>query len=438
LLRVISRAKRGGNPQDTNLVEAIAAYRRALRAANTVDFDDLIGLTVDMLKASPILAEHYRSRFRFISVDEFQDLDAQQYLLLTLLAPADANICVIGDPDQAIYGFRGADASCFERFRRDYPHAATVCLARNYRSSGTIVTASAQVLAAVRSDAGMAEIVRDMYERITIHAAATERAEAEFVVASIERLIGGHTFFSLDSGRSTGARADFSFSDFAVLYRTDAQSAALIEAFGRSGIPFKKHRDVALGDDPSVQALQRTMETLDETTEKTIVDALKTAASQLERKDQAAGTAVRSALQRLARLAQTCEGKHLFDAIALANDVDLFDPRADRVSLLTLHAAKGLEFPVVFITGLEDGLLPLHWGQADPASAAEERRLFYVGMTRAKDQLILTRALARLWRGRVCEQSPSPYLADIERELLTYQRNEVPRRRPENRQLSLF
>jgi len=440
LLRVISRAKRGGNPQDTNLVEAIAAYRRALRAANTVDFDDLIGLTVDLLKASPILAEHYRSRFRFISVDEFQDLDAQQYLLLTLLAPADANICVIGDPDQAIYGFRGADASCFERFRKDYPHAATVCLARNYRSSGTIVTASAQVLAAVRSDAGMAEIVRDMHECITIHAAATERAEAEFVVASIERLIGGHTFFSLDSGRSTGARADLSFSDFAVLYRTDAQSAALIEAFERSGIPFKKHGDVALGDDPSVQALLRAMGTLDETTGKTIIDTLRTAASQLEHKNQAAGAEIRSALQRLTRVAQTCEGngKHLSDAIALANDVDLFDPRADRVSLLTLHAAKGLEFPVVFVTGLEDGLLPLHWGQADPASAAEERRLFYVGMTRAKDQLILTRALARPWRGRVCAQSPSPYLADIERELLTYQRNEVPRRRPENRQLSLF
>jgi superfamily I DNA/RNA helicase len=205
-------------------------------------------------------------------------------------------------------------------------------------------------------------------------------------------------------------------------------------------MPFKKHGDVALGDDPSVQALLRAMGPLDETTEKTIVDTLKSAASQLEHKDQAAGAAIRSALQRLTRLAQTCEekGKHLSDAIALANDVDLFDPRADRVSLLTLHAAKGLEFPVVFITGLEDGLLPLHWGQADPASAAEERRLLYVGMTRAKDQLILTRALARLWRGRVGEQSPSPYLADIERELLTYQRNEVPRRRPENRQLSLF
>src|SRR5262249_55709222 len=158
--------------------------------------------------------------------------------LLTLLAPADANICVIGDPDQAIYGFRGADASCFERFRKDYPRAAMVHLARNYRSTGTIVTASTQILAAARPDTCTAELVRDMHDRITIHAAATERAEAEFIVSSIERLIGGHNFFSLDSGRSAGGSADLSFSDFAVLYRTDAQSAALIEAFVRSGMPF--------------------------------------------------------------------------------------------------------------------------------------------------------------------------------------------------------
>jgi DNA helicase-2/ATP-dependent DNA helicase PcrA len=363
---------------------------------------------------------------------------------LTLLAPADTNICVIGDPDQAIYGFRGADASCFERFRKDYPQAATVRLARNYRSTGTIVTASAQVLAATRADADTAEIVREMHDRITIHAAATERAEAEFAVASIERVIGGHSFFSLDSGRATGASSDLSFSDFAVLYRTDAQSAALVEALERSGIPFKKHGDAALGDDPTVQALLREIELLDAAQEKTqensTVDTLKAAAARLEHKDQSAGPTIRSALQRLTRLAQTCDGngKRLCDAIAVANDVDLFDPRADRVSLLTLHAAKGLEFPVVFIVGLEDGLLPLHWGQADPASAAEERRLFYVGMTRAKDQLILTRALKRHWRGRVREQSPSPYLADIESELLKYQRNEPPRRRPEDRQLSLF
>ncbi|HYS50099.1 MAG TPA: 3'-5' exonuclease, partial [Xanthobacteraceae bacterium] len=125
-------------------------------------------------------------------------------------------------------------------------------------------------------------------------------------------------------------------------------------------------------------------------------------------------------------------------AVALATNADFFDPRADRVSLLTLHAAKGLEFPVVFIVGLEDGILPLRWGARDDAAAAEERRLFYVGMTRAKDRLILSRARQRLWRGKVRALEPSPFLGDIEAELVRHQQVDPTRRKPENRQLSLF
>ncbi len=141
---------------------------------------------------------------RWISVDEFQDVDEQQYRLLTLLAPPESNLCAIGDPNQAIYGFRGADASCFERFRQDYPAARIVRLARNYRSTGTIVTASAQVIAS-RPSEPIAEMVRDMHERIAIHTAPTERAEAESIVKAIEQMIGGHSFFSIDSGRAMGA-----------------------------------------------------------------------------------------------------------------------------------------------------------------------------------------------------------------------------------------
>ena len=130
------------------MTEALAAYGAALAARNWIDFDDLVALPVRALAADAALAARYRDRFRWISVDEFQDVDEQQYRLLTLLAPADGNLCVIGDPNQAIYGFRGADASCFERFKRDHPAAKVVALTRNYRSSGTIVTASSQVIAA--------------------------------------------------------------------------------------------------------------------------------------------------------------------------------------------------------------------------------------------------------------------------------------------------
>jgi superfamily I DNA/RNA helicase len=433
LLRAISKEKRTQSWAGPDVAEAMTAYARALAARNWIDFDDLIALSVRALTASPDVAAHYRDRFRWISVDEFQDVDEQQYRLLTLLATSDGNLCVIGDPDQAIYGFRGADASCFDRFRQDYPSSRSVRLARNYRSTGTIVTASAQVIAGRNSEA-IAEIVRDMHERIAIHTAPTEAAEAESVVKSIEQLIGGHSFFSIDSGRGMPARAsDFSFADFAVLYRTDAQSGALCEAFDRSGIPFKKSSHVPLMEEPVVRAL---LQELDNTTSADMLaDELRRAA---ERLGQRPGLAL--ALQRLTALAERCgnDRARLLDAASLTTDAEFFDPRVDRVSLLTLHAAKGLEFPVVFIVGLEDGILPLSWGEPDETALAEERRLFYVGMTRAKDRLILSRARQRFWRGRVQTFEPSPFLSDIENELVKHQRREPARRKPQDRQLKLF
>jgi DNA helicase-2/ATP-dependent DNA helicase PcrA len=341
---------------------------------------------------------------------------------------------VIGDPNQAIYGFRGADASCFDRFRHDYPTAKVVRLARNYRSSGTIVTASSQLIAS-RHGAPIAEVVRDMHERIAIHTAPSERAEAEAVIKSIEQMLGGHTFFSIDSGRGSGAEKNASFGDFAVLYRTDAQSAALIEAFDRSGIPYKTSSHTPLADEPQVRAL---LQELDGAAADTaLADALRVAGQRLEARS-AGATAI--SLPRLLALAERRgnDRARFLDALALATDVDSFDPRADRVSLLTLHAAKGLEFPIVFIVGLEDGLLPLHWSEPDEAALAEERRLFYVGMTRAKDRLVLSRSEQRHWRGRLHRLEPSPFLRDIEAELTRHQRMEPVRRKPQDRQLKLF
>jgi DNA helicase-2/ATP-dependent DNA helicase PcrA len=365
LLRAISRAKRMPGPTTTDIADAVATYARAMAARNWIDFDDCVGLALRALSDDE-LAQRYREHFRYVLVDEFQDIDEQQYRLIAQLAPPGANLCAIGDPDQAIYGFRGADASCFARLRREYaPQEAQ--LTRNYRSSGTIVAASAQMLGAREP---MEAIVRAMQERITIHAAPTERSEAEFVVQTIEGLIGGHSFFSIDSGRAGSGSTNLSFADFAVLYRTDAQSAALVEALARSGIPFHKNgQDV----DPD---------------------------------------------ERIA-------------------DAASHEDTGDRVSLLTLHAAKGLEFRVVFIVGLEDGVLPLRFGPGDDM-LAEERRLFYVGMTRAEDRLILTRAQQRKWRGRVQPLPVSPFLQDIESELLKVQRNSAVRLKPENRQLTLF
>jgi uncharacterized protein (TIGR00375 family) len=434
---------------DAEVARAIDAYDRALAAHDAVDFDDLIRLPLRLLETRPDLAAAYRARFRWISVDEFQDLDEQQYRLLRQLAgggdaaagnAAASNLCVIGDPNQAIYGFRGADASVFERFALDFPTAARVSLSRNYRSSGTIVTASSQVIAS-QTDQALSRIVREMHEQITLHAAPTGRAEAEFVVQTIEALLGGHSFFSIDSGRAIDrSQSALGFADFAVLVRTDAQSAALVEAFARSGIPFRKHAHGPLTEQPSVQALldavEEAMDADDaaDTAQVTLTTQLLRAARAL---DLPKGD---PALQRLTMLADAAGGDRarFDDALALATEADFWDPRGDSVSLLTIHAAKGLEFPIVFMLGLEDGVLPLYWSVLDDATAAEERRLCYVGMTRAKDRLFLSRAAQRLWRGKVREMTPSPFLADIEQELVKHQKTRIVRKKADDPQLRLL
>jgi len=440
LIRAISKAERMDTAPSGEVAAARAAYRAMLDANGWIDFDDLIGLPLRLLAENAAVAARCRERFRFILVDEFQDIDPRQYRLVTLLAPPPAgNLCVIGDPHQAIYGFRGADAGCFARFGADYPQAAAFVLRRNYRSSGTIVTASSQVISPQPGEP-IAEMMRAMHERITIHAAPSERAEAEFVVATIEQAIGGASFFSIDSGRARGRETTLSFADFAVLYRTDAQAAALIEAFAASGIPFRKHSHAPLAHEPAIRAITAGL-SAEETQQGGLAVHLRAAA---ERLAAAAGerAAADLALQRLLPLAESCGGDvaRFLDAVAVASDADFWDPRAEGVSLLTLHAAKGLEFPCVFIVGLEDGILPFYWGRSEdvaPEDLAEERRLLYVGMTRARDRLILSRATKRLWRGRVRTQAPSPFLADIESELLKQQQAALRPHR-DDRQLRLL
>ncbi len=459
LLARIAKAKRSGardNKDDTALAETLAAYERAMRAKNSIDFDDCVTLAAKALERNPALAARWRGRFQFILVDEFQDVDAEQYRLLTLIAPQSGNVLVVGDPDQAIYGFRGGDSASFACFAADFPAARTLHLRRNYRSSGTIVEAASQVIGPAHATPKLAEIVRDMHEKIDIHVAPTEAAEAEYVVASIEKLLGGHSFFSIDTGRTEAGERSLGFGDIAVLYRTEAQSAALVEAFARSGMPFATSRRRPLAENPAVAALLAELDALP--ADHPLADSLRLAATGLTTRASADDAdpvtspsrgrlggsldpaALSEALRWLTALAgQSGDDRARFlEAIALADEADFFDPRADRVALLTMHAAKGLEFPVVFIVGLEDGVMPLAFGASDEKSVAEERRLFFVAMTRAKDRLFLSRAGSRLWRGKVRKLEASPFLTDIEAELLKLQPAALPRRRPEAMQLALF
>jgi len=434
----------------------LARYEAAMRKLDLVDLDDLLALPVMLLAGDAGLAARYRERFGFVAVDEYQDVDELQYRLLRLLTTPDANLCVIGDPDQAIYGFRGADVGFFLRFAQDFPGATTVRLTRNYRSSPAIVAGALQAIApstlvAGRELAAMAGA--DAPARITIHQAASDLAEAEFVVQTIDRLLGGASFLSLDSGRADGgAEHGLSFADVAVLYRTDAQSGPLAEALGRAGMPFQKRSHDRLLDRPAVRALVRALRDPGPgdpgpagtpaqpsgpgrapATGRSVTARLAAAATAIAESTGAGQGDPAEALDLLAPLAARCGNDldRFLAELALGDEVDTWDPRADRISLLTLHAAKGLEFPVVFVAGCEDGLLPLRFGpQPSPEETAEERRLFFVGMTRARSHLYLTHARRRAWRGSVREVEPSPFLADLEAALLDHARA-TARRRPQ-------
>jgi superfamily I DNA/RNA helicase len=501
-------------------------FARLLAARGMVDFDGLIGRPLAMLQEDPALAAALAASWQSISVDEYQDTDAGQYALLRLLASDGGGLAVIGDPDQAIYGFRGAEVGFFLSFGQDYPGARTVALNRNYRSSPVIVAAAMQAVAPAtlvpgRRLSAVAGARPGAAGRVTVHEAATDRAEAAWIAQAIDRLLGGASFHSLDTGRADGhAGGKLALADMAVLYRTDAQATALGQALTRAGLPFQKRSHDLLGRRAAVPDILREMSG---------VAGLSAAEAGLD----AAGTGVADRLRAtvhalaarapgrrapggmpssvdvlaagevLAPLARRCGGdlERFLTEIALGAEADALDPRADAVTLLTIHAAKGLEFGVVFVAGCERDLLPLWLPGRRPVSTpggtvstpggtvstpggtgstpggtgsgpggtgsgpggtgsgpggtgsgpggtgsgpdgggsapgvprtdlAEERRLLFVAMTRARTHLFLTCAARRHRHATVTDTGPSPFLSSIDPRLLD--RPAVPRpRRPE-------
>ena len=404
----------------------IESYRARLEQQTEIqgwlDYDDLVLLTLQLLENEPGITAGYRERYQWISIDEYQDIDPLQYRLIRLLSPAGGNLCVIGDPDQSIYSFRGADVNFFLRFEQDFPGAQTLRLTRNYRSGQSIVSASTQMItpASLLENKQALALAEDT-GRLIIHPARSEKAEAEFVVQSIERMIGGISFFSLDSDRSDGERErDYSFADFAVLYRTGAQADVIEEALERSGIPYQRHAHRYLSEQPQVRGLLDLMQGQDGTTSvrEGLDEAIATLGTVEGDKDETDPDGLYKVMREIADNSGD-DREQFISQVHITQEFDARDERADRCSLMTLHAAKGLEFPVVFIVGCEEGLLPLMWNEeAEGETLAEERRLFYVGMTRARDKLILSHAKKRFRHGRQSECKPSRFLQDIEKELL--------------------
>ncbi len=416
--------KLAGDPQGP-------ALRAELIAHGLVDFDGLTELPAALLAREPLIAAGLRARWPFVSVDEYQDIDPVQYELLRALAGDGAGLTAIGDPDQAIYGFRGADVGIFGRFAVDFPGATTVELTRNYRSSPAIVTAALQAVApstlvpsraaAAAAAAGGAPEPGD----VSFHEAADEHAEAAWIAAAVDQLLGGASFHSLDSGRADGhGHGKLGLPDIAVLYRTDAQAAALGQALTRAGLPYQKRSHDLLARRPAVADIVREMglsqlagDVLGQLT--AAVRALAAARGEHD----ATVVDIRAAGEVLAPLARRCgdDAERFRTEISLGAETDALDPRAEAIPLLTLHAAKGLEFDVVFLAGCERGLLPLRLpgsGPATPDQTAEERRLLFVGMTRARGQLVLTCAARRTRHGAQEAAGRSPFLVSVSPGLL--------------------
>ncbi|GAS98621.1 ATP-dependent DNA helicase II uvrD1 [Mycolicibacterium canariasense] len=520
--RAVAELTDSSDDMSKTVASVFGEYQRRLRAANALDFDDLIGETVGVLQAFPQVAQYYRRRFRHILVDEYQDTNHAQYVLVRELVGHDPDdqvppgeLCVVGDADQSIYAFRGATIRNIEDFERDYPNATTILLEQNYRSTQTILNAANAVISRnagrrekrLWTDSGDGEL-------IVGYVADNEHDEARFVAGEIDALAD---------------QDQINYSDVAVFYRTNNSSRALEEVFIRSGIPYKvvggvrfyerkEIRDIVAylrvldnpGDSVSMRRILNTprrgigdraeacVAVYAENTGASFNDALQAAAEgkvpMLNTRSEKAiasfvalldelrggldgelGDLVESVLDRtgyrreleasndpqdLARL------DNLNELVSVAHEfsIDLANAQAlreeeeldedvpetgvlaqflERVSLvadtdeipehgtgvvtmMTLHTAKGLEFPVVFVTGWEDGMFPHMRALGDPTELSEERRLAYVGITRARQRLYLSRAKVRSSWGQPMLNPESRFLREIPEELINWRRVETP------------
>ncbi|MBW2066605.1 MAG: UvrD-helicase domain-containing protein [Deltaproteobacteria bacterium] len=493
LLKAIPRLKRAlvqkGEEEcgDKDLLAFLERYNRILRANSMLDLDDLEVETLRLLMDHPEISRKYAESFPWVFVDEYQDtnpvqVDILKQLVHSVQSPSTAYICAIGDPDQAIYGFRGADVGNFLRFEADFPGGKKIILGKNYRSTGVILSSSAALM-----EKGFPLVgTQGPGVPISLAECHTAAEEAEMIVEQIEKLLGGTTYFSIDSGRVASHEdgEDLGFGDIGVLYRLNFQGDELEEAFSRSGIPYSRSGEkplvlrypvnvvrrflqlVGLRHTPHhVKAYLRSLEEYDITSP--LAKVLKEgkhpglAAQEMgPLRKQCDGTAGipesikftleyhgldnfsgedEESLSRLEAIASNFQGdlESFLDALSLERGIDHTALSGDRVALMSLHASKGLEWPVVFITGCESGLIPCTlFGEHD---LEEERRLLYVGMTRAKRRLIITRSRTRSINGKIRTMNESPFLRFIPKKLLApLERAPWNRKKKTHQQLHLF
>ncbi|HEO0028802.1 TPA: DNA helicase PcrA [Streptococcus agalactiae] len=498
LLDEIAYEKQAGDMYTQVIAKCYKAYQEELRRSEAMDFDDLIMMTLRLFDQNKDVLAYYQQRYQYIHVDEYQDTNHAQYQLVKLLASRFKNICVVGDADQSIYGWRGADMQNILDFEKDYPQAKVVLLEENYRSTKKILQAANNVINHNKNRRPKKLWTQnDEGEQIVYHRANNEQEEAVFVASTIDNII-----------REQGKN----FKDFAVLYRTNAQSRTIEEALLKSNIPYtmvggtkfysrKEIRDVIAylnilantSDNISFErivnepkrgvgpgtlekirsfAYEQNMSLLDASSN-VMMSPLKGKAAQavwdlanliltlrskldsltvteitenlLDKTGYLEALQVQNTLESQARIENieeflsvtknfddnpeiTVEGETGLDRLsrflndlALIADTDDSATETAEVTLMTLHAAKGLEFPVVFLIGMEEGVFPLSRAIEDADELEEERRLAYVGITRAEQILFLTNANTRTLFGKTSYNRPTRFIREIDDELIQYQ-----------------
>ncbi|MBZ2151099.1 DNA helicase PcrA [Streptococcus cristatus] len=496
LIDEVAYANMAGDMYTEIVAKCYTAYQKELRQSEAMDFDDLIMLTLRLFDQNPDVLTYYQQRYQYIHVDEYQDTNHAQYQLVKLLASRFKNICVVGDADQSIYGWRGADMQNILDFEKDYPEAKVVLLEENYRSTKTILQAANEVIRNNRNRRPKNLWTQNEDgEEIVYYRANDEQDEALFVARTIDQL----------------SREGYSHKDFAVLYRTNAQSRTVEEALLKANIPYtmvggtkfysrKEIRDVIsylnlianpsdnisyerVVNEPKRGVGPGTVEkirdfaasqeiSLLEASANIMLSPVKGKAAQavyefanlildlrerlddysmtelvelvLKKTGYSAALAAQATLESQARIENIEEFlsvtknfdkspdnpadetgldklSRFLNDLALIADTDDGDQESSEVTLMTLHAAKGLEFPVVFLVGMEENVFPLSRASEDEDELEEERRLAYVGITRAEKILYLTNANSRLLYGRTNYNQPTRFLREISSDLLNYQ-----------------
>lgn len=465
--------------------DCYTAYQRELRMAEAMDFDDLIMLTVRLFKESPETLGYYQTKFQYIHVDEYQDTNHAQYQLVQLLGDRLKNVCVVGDADQSIYGWRGADMENILNFEKDYPEAKTIFLEQNYRSTQSILTAANAV---IKNNTHRRE--KNLWtdnkagDKVSIYGASSEHDEAQFIVSTIQSILDDNT--------------SVKYSDIAILYRTNAMSRVIEETFIKTNVPYKivggtgfyqrkEIRDLLayltlianpadnlsflrIVNEPKRSIGNATVEklaqaademgwslyeaalnagtinlstrasnnleafaqmisnfrnmseylTITELTEKVLEDSGYLEALEKERTLEA--EARLENLKEFYSVTKEFDDKEQEDSSLLVflTDLALLSPTDEieedstgEVTMMTMHAAKGLEFPYVFIAGMEEGIFPLSRAAEDEDELEEERRLAYVGITRAEEKLYLTHSIMRQLYGRTQTNPQSRFLGEI-------------------------